>query len=514
MISRQSDVHRVVQQVGRDGARRERAWREVVAVHDGQIRGIGLQELQRHVRLCLDDPHLDVRELGPRPNQQRREQRRDRSRKGRDPHHALRVALQPVEVDACGEHLVEDRLCMCDQRASGLRQLDATTLADEELARCLALEHGELLRDGGWRQMQRLCGAAERTVEGDGVERLEPTEIEHEAQLMNLASMFQLSLIEIASRMVGVKHATAGWIFVGVTVVLWASAFPAIRVALESFGPAALSFLRAAVAAIALLVGARLVGVRRPARADLRQIALCGAAGIAAYQLLLNWGERTVTAGTASLLIATAPIYSLLIAGRLLGEPLPRRRWVGLGVALTGSAVVALSSDDGIALSVGALIVLAAAVVQGVYHVAQRPLLRTRTAYEVATYSMVAGALMLLPAAPSAASQLGGASAASILAVVFLGVGPSAIGFVAWAAAVGRLEVSRPALALYTVPAIAIFVAWWWLVELPTVLAVAGGAISIAGVAFGAGIVVRGRPAGADAGRRSSESGRAGRTVH
>ena len=284
------------------------------------------------------------------------------------------------------------------------------------------------------------------------------------------------------------NRTTAGWIFVGVTVVLWATAFPAIRVALESFEVPALSLLRAGVAAIALLIGARFAGVRKPRRADLTQIALCGAAGIAAYQLLLNWGEQTVTAGTASLLIATAPIYSLWIAGTLLGERMPRRRWVGLGIALFGSAVVALSSDDGIALSVGALIVLAAAVVQGVYHVAQRPLLRSRTAYEVATYAMVAGTMMLLPAAPSAVSQFGRASTASIVAVLFLGLGPSAIGFVAWAAAVGRLEVSRPALALYTVPAIAILVAWWWLDELPTALAVVGGLISIVGVAFGTGI--------------------------
>ena len=282
-----------------------------------------------------------------------------------------------------------------------------------------------------------------------------------------------------------VNRATAGWLFVGITAVLWASAFPAIRVGLESFGPGALSFLRAGVASVALLIGARFVGAHPPVRSDLRQIVLCGAAGIAAYQLLLNWGEQTVTAGTASLLIATAPIYSLLIAGRMLGERMPTRRWIGLGIALTGSSLVALSSDDGIALSTGALIVLAAAVVQGIYHVAQRPLLRTHSAYEVATYSMVAGTLMLLPAAPSAAAQLGDASTSSIVAVLFLGLGPSAIGFVAWAAAIGRLEVSRPALALYTVPAIAILVAWWWLGELPTVLAVAGGVVSIVGVAFG-----------------------------
>lgn len=275
------------------------------------------------------------------------------------------------------------------------------------------------------------------------------------------------------------------WALVVATVVLWATAFPAIRVALESFGPIGLSFARTGVAAVALLAGAPIFGVRRPGREDLRQIVLCAATGTAAYQLLLNAGERTVTAGTASLIIATAPVYSVVIAGRLLGEHLPTRRWIGLAVALGGTSLVAVAGPDGLSISSGAVIVLAAAVVQGIYHVAQRPLLRTYTGYEVATYAMVAGTLMMLPGAPFAVSDALDSSRSSLFAVAFLGIGPSAIGFVTWAIAVGRLEVSRPALALYAVPAVAILVTWWWLDELPTVLAVIGGIVSIVGVAVG-----------------------------
>jgi len=289
------------------------------------------------------------------------------------------------------------------------------------------------------------------------------------------------------------------WVFVVATVVLWASAFPAIRVALESLHPVSLSLLRVGVAAAALGVGAIGGRVRWPDRQDYGQILLCAATGMAAYQLLLNEGERTVTAGTASLLIATAPIYSVVIAGRMLGERISPRRWAGLAVALAGAAVVALSAEDGFSLSVGALLVLAAAVVQGVYHVAQRPLLDRYSGYEVATYSMVAGTVMLLPATPAVVADMGDATAASLWAVLFLGIGPSAIGFVTWAVAVGRLEVSRPAIALYAIPAVAILVAWWWLGELPTALAVGGGALSLVGVALGTSEIDRPTEHGAEA---------------
>lgn len=87
------------------------------------------------------------------------------------------------------------------------------------------------------------------------------------------------------------------------TVVLWASAFPAIRLGIDGLGVAGLSFLRLGVAALALMVVAPFTKVRLPRRRDLPMIALCGATGMTAYQVLLNWGEVHVEAGTASLLI-------------------------------------------------------------------------------------------------------------------------------------------------------------------------------------------------------------------
>ena len=104
------------------------------------------------------------------------------------------------------------------------------------------------------------------------------------------------------------------------TVLLWASAFPAITVAVRGLGPAGLAVARLAVASAALAVVAPVLGVRRPRPRDLPLIALCGLAGMTGYQLLLNAGERVVSAGTASLLVATAPVYASLLAVAFLGE--------------------------------------------------------------------------------------------------------------------------------------------------------------------------------------------------
>ena len=179
------------------------------------------------------------------------------------------------------------------------------------------------------------------------------------------------------------------------TVLLWASAFPAITVAVRGLGPAGLAVARLAVASAALAVAAPVLGVRRPRPRDLPLIALCGLAGMTGYQLLLNAGERVVPAGTASLLVATAPVYASLLAVAFLGERASRRRWAGSAVALAGTALIAAS--HGLGFGVSALIVLAAAVLQAIFHTAQKPLLARYTGFEVTAYAMWAGTVFILP---------------------------------------------------------------------------------------------------------------------
>ncbi|MGY4918727.1 DMT family transporter [Streptomyces sp. 900116325] len=265
------------------------------------------------------------------------------------------------------------------------------------------------------------------------------------------------------------------------TVALWASAFPAIRVGVDGLGPAALSFLRLSIASIALVAVAPFAGVRLPHRRDLPLIALCGLTGMTAYQVLLNWGEIHVEAGTASLLIAVAPVFSVLLAGAFLAEPLTRNVVIGSVVAVAGTAVVTLA--DGLSgFTAAALVVLAAAVVQGTYHFATKPLLHRRTGLEVATYAMVAGTVFALPLLPATIRATTHAPADAMLSAVFLGLLPSALGFVLWGHAVARLPLATSTAALYLVPPVTLVVSFVWLGEVPHLIELAGGAIAVAGV--------------------------------
>lgn len=268
----------------------------------------------------------------------------------------------------------------------------------------------------------------------------------------------------------------------GVTIVLWASAFVAIRAALPGYSPAHLAVLRFLVASAVLAIYAAATHMRRPAARDLPRLAATGVLGISAYNLALNTGELEVSAGAASLLVNTGPIWTALLATALLGERLRRWGWLGIGLSFAGAASIGLGEGAGVGLSRGAALVLLAAVLQSAYSVVQKPLLARYRPVEATAYAIWAGTLALLPFAPGLPEALLAAPPAATAAAVFLGIGPAALAYVAWATALARLPASRAASFLYLVPPVALLIGWLWLGELPGVVSLAGGALAIGGV--------------------------------
>lgn len=272
------------------------------------------------------------------------------------------------------------------------------------------------------------------------------------------------------------------------TLLLWASAFVGIRYAVEHYPPGSLALLRFLIAS--LLLGTYLhtrAATSRSRKATVRDWACffaLGATGIFGYHLALNYGERTVSAGAASLLVNTTPLFTVLLAVLLLGERLSKLGAIGMGVAFTGAAMVSLGAGRGLSLDRGAILVLLAAVVQALYFTLQKPLLRRFDALTLTTRAIWCGCLLLLPFLPELGRTLRTAPVSATIVVVFLGVAPSAMAYLAWAHIVSRMSVSRAVGYLYLVPALALALGFFVLDETPSLLSLAGGATTIAGVSL------------------------------
>lgn len=267
-----------------------------------------------------------------------------------------------------------------------------------------------------------------------------------------------------------------------VTILAWASAFPAIRAGLQAFGPIELGALRFAIAAIPAALFLVVTRPAWPSASDFVRLAAGGILFVAFYTALLNMGEMTVSAGAASFIINTNPIMTAGLAMLVLGERFTARAWAGTAVSFVGIGLIAFGEGEGMRLDIGALLILGAALCNSVTTVVQKPLFTRHKPLTVSAWNMVIGALALSPWLPNAASEFAVASASGIQAVIYLGLVPSLVAYGTWAVALSRLPASRASNFMYCVPPVATLLGFVWLGEVPTLLGAVGGTMALVGV--------------------------------
>jgi drug/metabolite transporter (DMT)-like permease len=204
---------------------------------------------------------------------------------------------------------------------------------------------------------------------------------------------------------------------------------------------------------------------------------------------LVMWAERTVPSGTAALILATVPVWILLLDGlRRGGEPWTARVWLGTAVGLVGVALVARPQDEvGSAhwLAIVALQVACLSWTVGSLHAQRVP--RRLPLASAAAVEMLAGGLVALAASRLIGDDWSAMAAASARAwggVAYLVAFGSLVGFTAFAYCLNELPATTVGTYAYVNPVVAVVLGWTVLGEPLTGGLVVGGLLIVVSVAL------------------------------
>ncbi|MDF2682680.1 MAG: protein of unknown function transrane [Brevibacillus sp.] len=269
---------------------------------------------------------------------------------------------------------------------------------------------------------------------------------------------------------------------IATTLLLWASAFVGIRAGLGAYSPTHLSLLRYATASIVLVLYFYKGKNRLPDKGDVPRIMLTGLVGITVYNFALNYGEVSVTAGVASFVVNTVPIFTSILAVFILQERLRYWGWGAILLSFVGVAIISLDDLQRMQISGGVLFLLVAALSQAAYFVMQKPLLKKYSPVEVTTYAIVTGTVFMIPFSQYFFDGIQNAPIAKTLIVIYLGVFPGALAYLTWSFALSKVQASMVSSFLFLVPLLTLGIAWIWLSEIPTLHTWIGGILILAGV--------------------------------
>jgi drug/metabolite transporter (DMT)-like permease len=267
------------------------------------------------------------------------------------------------------------------------------------------------------------------------------------------------------------------------TVLFWSSAFVGIRVSLEGYTPGALALFRFLIASVCMgFIYWRLPKKAVFKRKDFWLLLLFGAVGLGCYNVFLNYGELTVSAGVASFIVSQSPLISMLCAAFFLKEGFNFAALFGVFISIFGVGLITLGHSDNAGLGMGLLFVFMATVVNALYSVIQKPFLNKYHAIDVTVFIIWSGTAALLIYLPDLIHEIPKASLKATLSTIYLGIFPAAIAYAAWSYALSEIPVSRCVSFMYFMPVIATFLGWLCLGEVPTTISLIGGLVALVGV--------------------------------
>jgi len=276
------------------------------------------------------------------------------------------------------------------------------------------------------------------------------------------------------------------FIAISFVMVVWGLSFLSIKVSVAVFSPMSLALGRFIIASLLLAV---ILRVREPEsrlnRKDIPVMAVSGIVGITVYFFFENNGVKMTTASTASIIIGTIPVLTVLSDYIFCGNRITWAKAAGVAMSFTGVYLIVRDSGQ---LSfesqyfVGNLLMLGAACSWVVYSLFTRPLGQRYSRLAITTYQTLFGTLAIFPFALFETNNWSLVTGTIVFNVLFQGIFCSALGYFMYVYAIGELGVSTSSLFINLIPLVTVVSSYFILGEKITPAQLTGGAVIIAAV--------------------------------
>ena len=203
--------------------------------------------------------------------------------------------------------------------------------------------------------------------------------------------------------------------------------------------------------------------------------------------VFLSRPDAIFALAAASLIIATIPIFVVILAAIFLEEKITSKIVLGIVLSLVGVVIISIAGRPDAFLEIkyiyGALAVLTAALMGAGYTIAGKKMLQKYSALSLTVYAFLLGSLGLIPFVSSSLfEEVSALSITGWSAVIFLGLFSTTIAYVLWYVALEIKNASEISVYLYFIPILSTIISYILFRETITWLFIFGGALVIIGL--------------------------------
>ena len=271
--------------------------------------------------------------------------------------------------------------------------------------------------------------------------------------------------------------------FLFITILVWGSSFPSMSYLLIDLHPMELALSRFLFPGLLGLIYFFNIKLNIPKR-DYIRFFFAGFFGIFLYNFFLNTGQTSVSAGASSFIVNCNPLFAFLIGFYILKQKVKIHYWVGIIICISGVFIISLERQLNSIFNKGAFLIFFAAFLTATYFHIVKPLIDKYGVSISLSLTLVFGTVPMLFWFNSTLNSVTGLDEKSILALVWLTLFPTLLGYYTWTYSVGYFGANKASFFLFLIPVFSIIIDYLFLQNLPSATTLLGGSLIISSVSI------------------------------